>query len=59
MEHAIDSPLRRRPDCSMEQWQGLYCSRYQKFFCAGKGRCDTMEDYMSEFARFKQSRGPP
>jgi len=43
----------------MDQWQGLYCSRYQKFFCAGKGRCDTMEDYMSEFARFKQSRGPP
>jgi len=46
-------------ECHMERWQGLYCPRYQRFYCAGRENCDTVESYMSHFAEFKESRGGP
>ena len=44
-------------DCYIERWQGLYCPRYQRFYCAGRGNCDTMESYMTHLVEFKRSRG--
>jgi len=52
-QNGLDLP----DECHMERWQGLYCPRYQRFYCAGHGNCDTVEKYMSHFAEFKESMG--
>ncbi|HUV24963.1 MAG TPA: hypothetical protein VMW26_06010 [Methanomassiliicoccales archaeon] len=44
-------------ECHMEKWQGLYCPRYQRFYCSGRENCETMESYMSHFVDFRESRG--
>ncbi len=40
-------------DCSKEHWCGLYCARYQRFFCAGKENCASAEDYFGSLVRFR------
>ncbi len=52
-----DGLLRKRNDCSKEQWYGLYCAKYQRFYCAGRENCHTAESYMMHFAQFAESRG--
>lgn len=47
----------RRSDCSFESWQGLYCAKYQRFYCAGIENCSTAESYMAHFARYTQRLG--
>jgi len=42
---------KEREGCGYDNWYGLYCAKYQRFYCAGKGNCETMEDYMRSFAR--------
>jgi len=32
-------------ECRHENWLGLYCERYGRFFCAGEGNCSTPESY--------------
>jgi len=44
-------------DCDMERWYGLYCSRYQRFFCPGPANCKSVEDYMLQFMEFRQAGG--
>lgn len=39
-------------DCTFEAWYGLYCPKYKRFFCPGKGNCDTFEQYMENFTGF-------
>lgn len=46
----------RHPDCSKEQWFGLYCAKYQRFYCAGKDNCASAEEYMRHLSSFKQGR---
>lgn len=36
-------------DCTFEAWYGLYCPKYKRFFCPGKGNCETFEQYMEKF----------
>jgi len=48
---------RRKNDCSLEQWYGLYCAKYQRFFCAGLENCSTAESYMAHLAKFQTSMG--
>jgi hypothetical protein len=39
----------RRPvsggECGHEKWLGLYCEKYMRFFCPGRGHCATPESY--------------
>jgi len=35
------SPL----ECKHDNWLGLYCEKYGRFFCAGQGNCSTTESY--------------
>ena len=46
----------KRQDCSREEWYGLYCAKYQRFFCAGMENCRTAESYMAHFAEYVNSR---
>lgn len=44
-------------DCSIDEWRGLYCSKYQRFYCAGMDNCGTAEKYMAHFAEYRASLG--
>lgn len=44
-------------DCSLEQWHGLYCAKYQRFYCSGIENCTTIESYMAHFAKFREFLG--
>jgi hypothetical protein len=43
--------------CSHERSLGLYCTKYQRFYCAGKEGCATPEAYMDSLVRFKMEGG--
>ncbi len=47
---------RKKPDCTLDQWFGLYCAKYQRFFCAGRENCHSAELYMAHFAEYVNSR---
>ncbi len=32
-------------ECNHEKWLGLYCEKYQRFFCPGREHCVTPESY--------------
>jgi len=34
--------------CGHEEWLGLYCEKYQRFFCPGREHCVTPESYMKQ-----------
>jgi hypothetical protein len=34
-------------------WYGLYCAKYQRFYCAGKENCSSAEDYFGSMVRFR------
>lgn len=57
--HGSERQGRQRPDCSKEQWFGLYCARYQRFYCAGLGNCSSPEKYMQHLNSAKQSQWRP
>jgi hypothetical protein len=40
-------------DCSREHWYGLYCAKYQRFYCAGKDNCTSVEDYFGSWVKFR------
>jgi hypothetical protein len=40
-------------DCSKEHWYGLYCAKYQRFFCAGKDNCSSPEEYFDQMVKFR------
>jgi hypothetical protein len=42
-------------NCSREQWFGLYCARYRRFFCAGLENCASAQDYFRTMAKFRAS----
>ncbi len=46
----------KKSDCSREEWYGLYCAKYQRFYCAGKENCESAESYMARFAEYVSSR---
>jgi len=46
-------------DCKHESWLGLYCERYGRFFCAGKGNCTTPESYHEHLSLFKEKSRRP
>ncbi|MCX6653054.1 MAG: hypothetical protein NT137_06860 [Methanomassiliicoccales archaeon] len=50
---------RHHHDCDREQWFGLYCAKYQRFYCAGKENCTTVEGYMQHLTNYKQSQWRP
>jgi hypothetical protein len=35
----------RADDCGHEEWLGLYCEKYKRFFCPGREHCVTPESY--------------
>lgn len=45
-------------DCTFEAWYGVYCPKYKRFFCPGKGNCDTFEQYMENFAAHGSEPSP-
>jgi len=51
------APAVKKSDCTFENWHGLYCAKYQRFYCAGLKNCSTVESYMAHFAKYKQSIG--
>jgi hypothetical protein len=32
-------------ECGLEKWLGLYCEKYNRFFCPGREHCVTPESY--------------
>jgi hypothetical protein len=36
---------RTAEDCGLEKWLGLYCEKYNRFFCPGREHCVTPESY--------------
>jgi len=42
-------------ECGHENWLGLYCEKYGRFFCAGKGNCATPELYHRHLSDHKQT----
>ncbi|OPY31905.1 MAG: hypothetical protein A4E32_01510 [Methanomassiliicoccales archaeon PtaU1.Bin124] len=44
-------------NCSHERSYGLYCTKYQKFYCAGKDSCATPEAYMDSLVKFRMEGG--
>jgi hypothetical protein len=42
-----------RDDCSKEHWYGLYCAKYQRFFCPGKENCSSPEEYFDYMVKFR------
>ena len=50
--HANVAHLKTYHDnCSREHWYGLYCAKYQHFFCAGKEDCTSAQDYFGSMVR--------
>lgn len=35
-------------ECGHEQWLGLYCEKYKRFFCPGREHCVTPESYRKQ-----------
>jgi hypothetical protein len=46
----------RHPNCAKEQWFGLYCAKYQRFYCAGMDNCSSTTSYMQHLNNFKQGQ---
>ncbi len=57
--HGGERHRTRHQDCSNDQWFGLYCAKYQRFFCAGKGNCGSIEEYMTQMNSFRQGQWRP
>jgi hypothetical protein len=49
-ERTKDFKASVRQSCGYDNWYGLYCDKYKRFFCAGIGNCETFEEYMEHFA---------
>lgn len=43
---------KNRHVCEYDLGCGVYCKKYQRFFCAGRENCDNIEDYMKSFADY-------
>ncbi|MFQ6106526.1 MAG: hypothetical protein ACE5QF_02915 [Thermoplasmata archaeon] len=52
-----DSKKREHGECTFEAWYGLYCPKYKRFFCPGKGKCETFEQYMESFTVLRREAG--
>lgn len=35
--------------CEYDLGYGVYCKKYQRFYCAGKENCNSLENYMKSF----------
>jgi hypothetical protein len=44
----LRKPGHRESDCGHEQWLGLYCEKYRRFFCPGREHCVTPESYAKQ-----------
>jgi len=45
--------------CGYDKWYGLYCDKYKRFFCAGRGNCENFEEYIEHFAsHISNAKGP-
>lgn len=42
-------------ECRNENWLGLYCEKYGRFFCAGSEHCSTAESYHHHFSIHKEN----
>ena len=51
--------LHRAMECSHDQWFGLYCAKYRRFYCAGKENCTTPETYMAHLLSAKTAQWRP
>lgn len=43
--------------CEFDLGCGVYCRKYQRFFCAGRANCENIEDYMRSFATYYEKIG--
>lgn len=43
-------------ECSKEQWFGLYCAKYQRFYCAGSENCSSFDQYITHLNIARQSQ---
>jgi hypothetical protein len=39
---------RTSDECGLEKWLGLYCEKYNRFFCPGREHCVTPESYRKQ-----------
>ncbi len=56
--HERGAGIKQR-DCARDQWFGLYCAKYQRFYCSGKDNCGTVESYLQHLNDFKQAQWRP
>ncbi len=43
-------------ECGHEKWLGLYCEKYQRFFCPGREHCVTPESYQKHLVIHEERR---
>jgi hypothetical protein len=41
-------------DCSKEHWYGLYCAKYHRFYCPGRGNCASADEYFGALVKFRK-----
>lgn len=46
------SAVEKEGDSCHDTTCGVYCSKYKLFYCAGKGNCQTEEEYREHMSRF-------
>ncbi|OGS43612.1 MAG: hypothetical protein A3K76_04095 [Euryarchaeota archaeon RBG_13_57_23] len=44
----LKKPGSESDGCGHEKWLGLYCEKYQRFFCPGREHCVTPESYRKQ-----------
>jgi hypothetical protein len=43
-------------ECGHEEWLGLYCEKYKRFFCPGREHCVTPESYQKNLMIYQERR---
>lgn len=50
----LRKPGTHAESCGHEQWLGLYCEKYKRFFCPGREHCVTPESYEKQLIIHKE-----
>ncbi len=51
--HTARTPI---VECGHEEWLGLYCEKYRRFFCPGREHCVTPESYQKNLTVYQERK---
>jgi len=52
----MTKPGVKRAECGHEEWLGLYCDKYRRFFCPGREHCVTPESYQKNLVIYEERK---